>query len=530
MSRELVLALTYEELIDAVASDLSRLTDLVSPVPEFERQIIQIVQDIRGSGYLLFLHGVSGTGKSTFLSSLRWREHIPIREIINVKAPDFYTTDTSKRLKSLYLYLAEIAHEAKESPKNRPDARTCIVIDYLESLSDEDTNDIRAFFRDLNALLRSAPVLIVWPVTNKDDVKYMQEAAESFSSTMFHRRIPVMEFTGPPIDTYANIAKKTISILNGGASYHDFQLTEADFETSTAYIREQLLSKRTIREYLQSIKDIWEDRVDTVSKIRGKIPGATEVWFVVCYPEAESVVAQFARRSQTNVVDNWNADYSKLSEYTSGNQREAEWKSSTVTHDRLALALTGVLTTKIMFMPTNTFVHCATAYAEECGVPISRKIFEDSGIPSHWFQKSPASQTLRTSPLYLQLVGEGSGKGFRKGGPSPAAIEKAKLAFENINKNIASPQGSDEPYNRAMAMALENALKNKKVNWRISPETLHPFLNVKPDILVETDDNRFICIEFHYTTNAQPNQLARYCLDKLNTYMKQIEHSRKRLL
>ncbi|NER81601.1 MAG: ATP-binding protein [Leptolyngbya sp. SIO1D8] len=331
---ELDLPLTYEETLSKVSNDIAKMAEFIVPVTAFEEQIIQVINDIQQSGYILFLYGISGVGKSTFVSSLEWRAHIPIRKIVNINASDLSDPEQSgMKLKKLYYKINQVAREDQQSksPKNKD--KLCIIIDYLESLQEEQLPDVRALFRDLNGLLRTSPVLIVWPVTEREDLEKMQQYASSFSSTLFHKRIPMMEFTGPPVEQYPKIAKNTISFFNHGRTYHDFQLHDADFELIRETYDEKPLSSQIIRDYLKEIKLCWEDKTNYIERIAKTVPKPTEIWFIVCYPEAEEVVSRFAKQTFDVVDETWNADYSQLSVYTRNNQMEADW-----TPQRLSLS------------------------------------------------------------------------------------------------------------------------------------------------------------------------------------------------
>ena len=126
-------------------------------------------------------------------------------------------------------------------------------------------------------------------------------------------------------------------------------------------------SKQIIRNYLKEIKAVWEEKTDYITKVMRTVPKPTEVWFMVCYPEAEDVISAFTKSSPDIIDEAWNADYNRLSVYIKNNQREADWKPQ-----RLSLAINGVLNTKILYLPTNTFVSCVVAYAQEAGIPIAR--------------------------------------------------------------------------------------------------------------------------------------------------------------
>ncbi|MFM6265195.1 MAG: ATP-binding protein, partial [Dolichospermum sp.] len=81
---KLKLPQTYEEIVKFIDKDLAKISELIIPVTQFEKEVNQVVNDIEYSGYLLFLYGLPGVGKSTFVSSLEWRKHIPIKTIFSI--------------------------------------------------------------------------------------------------------------------------------------------------------------------------------------------------------------------------------------------------------------------------------------------------------------------------------------------------------------------------------------------------------------------------------------------------------------
>ena len=520
---DLFLPFTYEEILKKIGKDKSRLVDLIVPVTQFEKQIIQVVLDIENAGYLLFLYGVSGVGKSTFISSLKFQKHIPIQSIVSIDASELdYENKSDIKLKQL---LKQIKKEARDffSENNQSNDKLCIVIDYLENLNDEDNNNVKAFFRDLNGLLRKYPILIIWPVTVREDLENMQEFAKSFSSTMFHRIRPAINFTGPPLDEYPNIAKKTIMFFNEGKSCYEFQLTDNDLENLKKGYEKKAQEKHLIRDYLKDIRSLWEERTDYISGIVKNVPKPTEVWFIFFYPEAEDIVARFAKQTPDIINEMWNADYKSLFVYISdNNQRKADWKPQ-----RLTLALSSrMLTTKIMYLPTNALVSCIAAYAKDAEIPIPKEDLlnrDKYNILQHWCIKSNAKKTLSTTPLYLQLSGVSITGGKRKTGRVEKGLKNATPAFEKINKDISDKKISDQKFNKAVCLALQDVFNNSEHNLDFVAEKPHPHLtNIRPDILVDTND-KLVCLEFCYTNNKTPGNMADYVLRKLNQYMKQLK-------
>ena len=520
---DLFLPFTYEEILKKIGKDKSRLVDLIVPVTQFEKQIIQVVLDIENAGYLLFLYGVSGVGKSTFISSLKFQKHIPIQSIVSIDASELdYENKSDIKLKQL---LKQIKKEARDffSENNQSNDKLCIIIDYLENLNDEDNNNVKAFFRDLNGLLRKYPILIIWPVTVREDLENMQEFAKSFSSTMFHRIRPAINFTGPPLDEYPNIAKKTIMFFNEGKSCYEFQLTDNDLENLKKGYEKKAQEKHLIRDYLKDIRSLWEERTDYISGIVKNVPKPTEVWFIFSYPEAEDIVARFAKQTPDIINEMWNADYKSLFVYISdNNQRKADWKPQ-----RLTLALSSrMLTTKIMYLPTNALVSCIAAYAKDAEIPIPKEDLlnrDKYNILQYWCIKSNAKKTLSTTPLYLQLSGVSITGGKRKSGRVEKGLKNATPAFEKINKDISDKKISDQKFNKAVCLALQDVFNNSEHNLDFVAEKPHPHLtNIRPDILVDTND-KLVCLEFCYTNNKTPGNMADYVLRKLNQYMKQLE-------
>ena len=520
---DLFLPFTYEEILKKIGKDKSRLVDLIVPVTQFEKQIIQVVLDIENAGYLLFLYGVSGVGKSTFISSLKFQKHIPIQSIVSIDASELdYENKSDIKLKQL---LKQIKKEARDffSENNQSNDKLCIVIDYLENLNDEDNNNVKAFFRDLNGLLRKYPILIIWPVTVREDLENMQEFAKSFSSTMFHRIRPAINFTVPPLDEYPNIAKKTIMFFNEGKSCYEFQLTDNDLENLKKGYEKKAQEKHLIRDYLKDIRSLWEERTDYISGIVKNVPKPTEVWFIFFYPEAEDIVARFAKQTPDIINEMWNADYKSLFVYISdNNQRKADWKPQ-----RLTLALSSrMLTTKIMYLPTNALVSCIAAYAKDAEIPIPKEDLlnrDKYNILQHWCIKSNAKKTLSTTPLYLQLSGVSITGGKRKSGRVEKGLKNATPAFEKINKDISDKKISDQKFNKAVCLALQDVFNNSEHNLDFVAEKPHPHLtNIRPDILVDTND-KLVCLEFCYTNNKTPGNMADYVLRKLNQYMKQLK-------
>lgn len=510
--RQLILPDTYEDLVDELGDDYAKMSQFVIPVEEAEERLVLIAQSIRNSGKIVLLLGLPGVGKSTFILSLTWRRHLPISEIIEIDANQFFAVNE----KPLHLLYQELQRRSLQQIKSqKPDTVPTIVINYLENLAGQDQDDIRAFFRNVNGLLRRNPILIIWPVTEREDAENLLDLASAVSGTVFSEN-PIIEFTGPPTKDYPRIAKDTISTLNPGLSFDDFLLSDDELLLIADRLKRENISKRTIRYYLRAIKAEWQEKSGELERLIERIPKPTEVWVIVCYPDAEAVVSQFARKSPYAPDDAWDADYRRLSEYIFGNaQKSADWDPK-----RLQLALRGAFRTKIMFLPTNVVVSCVASYGSHFGVAqeLLDKIW--SMTIDNWRKPVIARRFIKSSPLIRQLNGEPPKLGKRRSGASAQSIKDAENAFMEINRYTQDV--SDQSINRCLAQGVRECLDLGEME--VVAEHAHPFLEgIRTDILIKNDPSKIICVEMFYTVNKTPSTLANYVLNKMDRYMKQLD-------
>jgi hypothetical protein len=302
---------------------------------------------------------------------------------------------------------------------------------------------------------------------------------------------------------------RTISVLNEGKELSEFGLTYDDLTEVRQELEALPEVDRTMREYLDILKERWRRASGYQAQLRSRIPKSTEVWFVLSYKDAESIVAQFIRKSSRN-EDNWSVIHDKLYEYIhEGNQRSAVWNAK-----RLQLALYGALKTRILFLPTNALIACVASYSSN---PELIDLLKDAAMPEGWKDKFKAKRSLKKTPIYKQLIGETFQVGMRKGKPAADALLKAEPAFFEMVKWV-SGAGSDKEINRCLAQALTECGSITAKNDR-----KHPWIpNIIPDIFIELPHKQ-ICIECHYTSKDEPGIVADYVLKKLNVYMNQLE-------
>ena len=498
---------TFEESKQILEADgpsyLSRLSQFVQPVEEAEARIVEIVARFEGSsGRLVIFHGKTGTGKSTFIQSLEWRKHLGLARLVAIDCSEL---GAGRRLVELSNSIKEAADKYRSHP-----GITAITIDYLESLNDISREKKRAFFQTLNGILRKTKMLVLWPVTSQEDAREMYEEASTVSSTLFDDQIPILEFEGPSPNLFPQIARNTIAVFNDGKLLQSFFMTEADLDTARDALINGSSSDKSIRAYLKSIQAIWNQKSGTLKLVQRKLPKPNEVWIVFCHPEAEDVVSAFATKG-AHAPSAWIAYHAKLWEYVPNTQRQARWK----TPMRLQYAISGAVTTRILHLQPQALLSACASY----GVHAKLQSLGEA-VPKPWRQKSKANEMMKRSPLYRQLKSDPPSRGKTKSGPAAAARSAAAPHFNSLNKIVAG-SGNDKHVHAALAACLKNVLP---AGYAVSAENFHPWIpQIIPDIFIEIPGGTQICIEFCYTKDKKPSAVADYVLDKLATYMDQLE-------
>ncbi len=522
---DLFIPITYEQIVHRLGEDIAPYTNFIEPLATYESQLLEVLHEITqdGIGRVLFVFGTSGAGKSSFIGSLRWR-NLPIRRIEELNAYEYAVEPGKSALLELYVKIYAIANEER---KYTDSSKTvCVVLNNMETLEGEEPGTVDRFFRQLNGLLRRVPLLILWPVTKEDDLENMLRSARKIGTTLVSSQRPVMYFAGPEQNLFSKIARNTIRVLNNGREYDEFHLSERDFEKALIVLDEYRDDQQTIRNYLQLIKNIWNERTEQQKKYLEHIPFEIELWIVLCYPEAEDIVDQFTRPSYDPIENNYRVDPSRLAEYTRpGTELANKWPNS-----ELDLAL-GIVHTKILFIPTHSFVMSMAAFGPSVkGFPFTEQHMKSWELDSVWYTDSRIALTLPRSPLIHQLSLKETPAGkYTTHSQVRDAIERARPAFTELSQWIASSGGSDQPFNKALAKALSKAynephteakLPLERPGWEFVAEKRLPFLtSVRPDITaINEAQRRHICIEMHYTQQSSGYELARYTLTKLLGY------------
>ncbi|MFN3795188.1 MAG: hypothetical protein ACK4RX_11050 [Chitinophagaceae bacterium] len=504
--KRLVLPLTYEDIRNSfnVEERDGKMMEFVSPLTTNEEELALIASNITTSGKLAFVLGHPGVGKSTFLHTLNWRKHLPIRIVLDIDANNFIDGSSLDGL------FDEISRNCSENIKKNDKGISVIIINYLEYLDDYPDEIIKGFFRRLNGLLRSNPVLVLWPVISDSDVEKMIQFSQHVSGTLYQRDKQIIRISGPNKKDYIDIAQRTIKVLNNGLELSDFGLTHDNLVETFNDFSEIPEINQNLREYYSRILSKWESNNGYLEKIKTAIPKPTEVWFIFPFKDAEAIVNQFARKG-SRIEDAWTAVSDKFSDYITGNsQRKAQWDST-----RLQLALHGALKTRIMYIPTNLVITTCASFSDNQDLT---SLIDKHNPPAHWYGKTQTQTSVQRSPIYKQLINEQFPSGKRKGGPVLQALNTADPIYKDLVSWISKGTGSDTH----LLSAFGKALIASGVN-NVIVEKEHPWIKgVYPDIQID-QGHKVVCLEFHFTYQDEPHIIADYTLKKLDVYMNQLQ-------
>lgn len=236
---------------------VNQLEQIISPVDESLSHIDMMHAEMRASsrGAFLILRGDSGSGKSTFIHTVKlFRSGV---EILTFAKNDD-VSECLGRIQSTTHDLRIIILEGREA-----------LTDVSNELLEKSIHAINSFVRTLSG----EKTLIAWPV-NRDDLadNLAKLAVELGAESLIGLGEPIYRFAGPQKTEYLTIANKTIALLNQGENIHDLGI-------STIRAEQLLQESKTIGEYLARIRaDLLLNQRNIAALVKKEV---CRVWVVV---------------------------------------------------------------------------------------------------------------------------------------------------------------------------------------------------------------------------------------------------------
>lgn len=453
-------------------SDEATLRGVIVPVEHSLSSIDRRFREMRAArrGGLMILKGTSGAGKSTFVKTIDlFRDGV---EITTIGAIHDLTSS-----------LAEL--EPTTSAR-------ILVIEGREALGEVSKPTIEAYLHAINTFVRSPSgknTLLIWPV-NTDELTTLLtvSAANLGAEALLGTDEPIHFFFGPDKNDFIDIAERTVSALNEGAS-----LSTLGISRDRAV--ELVTSAQTIGSFLALIS---KDLLNNFETVRGLLPKEQlRMWtVVVAGNEPEGSVAAVTRGPYAY------ADIDRMMTATDANIVKELKKFPS------QLGILGtVLDSRILHLDVFT----ALAVSRTHGDTELKDLMREAGMSTN--KDSKAEQRIKESILGVLLSGGQLGTGRR----GSKAGDNTKAAFENLAQ-IA--RKSDGALNRAIGDALVDA---GIITDFTTEKTLGTELSYKSDLAINRPKGGPVRLEVMWRTSTNTAEISNYALKKLEQYGKAIK-------
>ncbi len=463
----------FEALLNMAADGDPELSAIVKPVKAAFDALDVIHDDMTsaGQGAFLVLQGQPGSGKSTFLHTLKLFRQSVRTVRIDAEQP-----------------IDEALQELLETPERL----RIVVLTGREALVNTSEADLDIFLHAINQFIRSIEgqrTIVVWPCTSEDAVRRILAKASAIGGDALVGVYPGgYRFDGPPKEEYLAIARDTIEALNSGASLIALGVTEERARYLAA-------DAPTIGSFLKSLRE--EERRNRTT-LAALLPALqrTMLWVVVvAADDPETAVGTL------NYGADFSADITRLLASTDANVVKDLKKYP----DKLGI-LGRFFDARILHLSIMSAMAAVRDFADDD----LRKELSVIGFPTTTQGDGP--DRLLESQLGKALRGEQVG--IRDAGRKPG--EARQKEFQLLSKFAKKDDGS---LNEAIGRGLEKAGLIASYKAEATVGTLQ---ERSTDLLCTTPQGYQVRLEFMWRAQTSVGEIAKYVLDKLYHYGKAI--------
>ena len=477
--RTLALPDRYERLVATLGTEVANL--LVPPPDRSVDELRLLANEVltRDEGILIPLYGRTGTGKTTFVMNMtQWLPALfgPALQYDGQLAFD------------------ELVSRVKDFTKGLPADNRRIIplnIDHRENAppSDAELSTLKRFLRTNAA---GVPSVVFWPETSLETA---QTLATRYVDIAGRASVDLpLVYEGPPQETWQDIARHTMSLVNRINDLENLGVDPADYDPASFY---------SLGDFLRKIAHDFNIRVQT---LRQELEKAVCVVIAFASESADpGVLSQLTSPSRYGLLD-----AHALVSVTSQSEIGRWWA------DRRGL-LTKVivqLNATAVFLSPTAAASCVRNFADV--VPI----FDSVGYKRYGAARG--IRDLRRSDLGKILTRIEVSRFEARGTPA----EDATAAFQLLAEGGFN-LGKDKGFNRIMQLAIEALLKNSEIPFAsVTAEEKLPFCGLIPDNAIYFDD--FVqCVEYtwrkgDFLATGNRSTVAQYALTKLQKYARQL--------
>lgn len=446
------------------------LKPLITPVQDAIAEIERELRRIRetGIGRLYIISGVTGSGKTTFLNSLRL-----FVDEVTVHSIKIATIDSRE---SIVTALAALNRD--------PHKNTVVVLEGRETTGAFRSEEIDILLATLNQDFRDGvgrKTLFVIPTTSQAVAQSVSERAYTVGG-MTSRTKPFYVFNGPPRSSFVSIANDTLRALNESRTLAEYGISD----TMAKGIAESVESIGSFMERCyEEINDRKQVVLNHASATKRK---RVHLWMVFC-----------------SLENNSRNNYDIIRSLTFGEYQHVQVKrvligdSKEVRHwehrpDAFSVAAQ-YLDLRLTYMPLRTANAIVSSYGDNDLVDYL-KTLEKDGKPllQREALRVRAQESLAGTAIGAFLRGEGYvDRNVSRGAPAEGAQELFREIFKALNNN-------DKILNSLVARTLRDINKHPE-NTIPTELPLNDGRTLLADVAVVTPTDIY-CLEFKWRSSV----------------------------
>lgn len=477
---ELVFPARYEALSSRLGHQLASI--LVSPENETRDLLEDTAKALnaRGEGLFVPIYAPSGTGKTTLANNLD--TFLPgiftptISFVGNVDA-DSLQKETTKHLAGLP------ENDQKIVPIN---------IDHREG-SPPSSTEVASIKRFLRQHGTGHKALILWPETSREISVGMADAY-----TQIAGRAPVslpFDISGPPRETWADIARSTLRLANSLDSLEDLGVEPGDYDP---------VEYRSIGDYLRAISDDFTKLAMEMLRAT-RLPLRLAIVFASESSDA-GVLTHLTSSNRFALLDgNALLDASPASEV-------GRWWST-----RRGLLTSAIvrLDARVFGLPPSASIGILRRFGHDKIQDLLAEI--EIRIPG----EREIARNLARCDIGKYLLGKSRSTFETKGTPTTTSLAAFQLIAES-----GFTSGKDKALNGAMGQALQAFAMRNSLDFQVGAEKALDFCPLIPDNSLTYADG-VICFEYTWRKGSflvatNRGNIAAYCLTKLRNYCREL--------
>lgn len=462
----------YEPLVSAFGSKAS--TTFVQADEDLE-VLKRLITSARTSnqGKIIFLSAASGSGKSTFVHSLKLFLPDYVEEV--QRLPEAYELAVN----DIPGYLAKLPKKEKFTVVNF-DGREAPAFDKAE---------YQTFLGALNSLLRTrGDLLVVWPVTDTGFAERLVNLLQQVGGNSPFGSTPLHPMKGLPQSKYNLVLEKILQIAN-------WRLDDAAI--SNTEVEVMISSAERIGSFLDSLQGLITQRFN-ISPMGVEFPT-----LVLALTSSQDRLRDVCR--QLRRADSFYIEASRLLMFTK-TSNVAEWWAARATDLQSALPhVIALFNAQLVSCSASSVVHSVLQEGTVDLKALVRDVQSNTGN---------AKTVVQSSELYK----------FMKGEPVDNKEYGSSVKRETLESYIRIQDSSQTKHlaiNRAVITQVLKTLETKETKFKIEDFSFEKQLRpgLQSDVSYSTIDG-ITAVEFHHKAAAETveSKVAIYILSKLKEY------------